>query len=126
MRLLAASDDRVICPEVSVARSFYGRLVGLMGRRALEEGEGLYLPGTKSIHMLFMRFPIDCLFLGKADDDGLMQVVSVRRSLPVWTGVVWYVRGARGVVEMSAGAIDAAGVRAGDLVRFEEAARPTR
>ena len=35
-------------------------MVGLMGRERLDPGDGLYID-SNSIHMLFMRFPIDRL-----------------------------------------------------------------
>jgi len=40
-----------------------------MGRGTLASDEALYLP-VNSIHMLFMRFPIDALFLDAADAAG--------------------------------------------------------
>ena len=42
---------------------------------------GLWLTGTNGIHMMFMRFPIDAVFLGKPDPgrDGARTVVSVHR-----------------------------------------------
>jgi uncharacterized membrane protein (UPF0127 family) len=98
-----------------------------MGRRSLAPGEGLWLPTDVSIHMLFMRFPIDAVFLAPsdsgADGEPAWRVVAIRERLRPWTGVVWYVRGARGCLELEAGAAARAGLRAGDLVRFE--ARPT-
>jgi uncharacterized membrane protein (UPF0127 family) len=118
LSLLRADDDRLICPRVAVARSFVGRLRGLMGRAALAPDEGLYLPGTNSIHMLFMRFPIDCVFLGNETDGGARPVVAMRRRLPPWRGVVWYVPKAKGAVEMPAGALDEAGLEVGQLVRL--------
>ena len=41
--------------------------MGLMGRRALPAGDGLWLPSSNGIHMFFMRFPIDAVFLARAD-----------------------------------------------------------
>lgn len=90
-----------------------------MGRRDLPAGEGLYLPGTSSIHMFFMRFPIDCLFLSRPAEDGSRRVVALRHSLPPWRGVVWYVRGAEGVVELPAGTLAAHGVEVCDTVRLD-------
>jgi len=109
----------VIVEHIEVAASFVGRLRGLMWRRDLPEGEALLLPGTNSIHMLFMRFPIDCLFLGRPEVDGTQRVVSVRRKLPRWRGVVWYVRRGRDVIEMPAGTLDATNIQVGDAVRLE-------
>ena len=90
-----------------------------MGRDSLLAGSGLWLPDSNGIHMMFMRFPIDAVFLGKADARGARPVVALRRALRPWTGVVWYVRGAHGVIELPVGRIDASGVQIGDVVRLE-------
>jgi uncharacterized membrane protein (UPF0127 family) len=104
--------------RIEVASSFLARGRGLMGRGSLPDGEGLYLPGTNSIHMLFMRFPIDCLFLGAPRPDGSREVVDVREHLAPWRGVVWWARGAKGAVELPQGAVARAGFAVGDRVRL--------
>ena len=86
---------------------------GLIGRDGLPAGDGLLLE-TNSIHMLFMRFPIDALFLAAPEVDGTRRVVAVRPDLPAWRGVVWYVRGAKAVIELPAGTLAQHDVRAGD------------
>ncbi len=118
---LRTTDGHAPSWRLSVASSWPARARGLIGRPALAEGEGLYLPGTNSIHMLFMRFPIDCMFLGAPRADGSREVVGVREHLAPWRGVVWWVRGARSAVEVAAGSVAAAGVRRGDVVRLEPA-----
>ena len=90
-----------------------------MGRRDLPAGHGLWLAGTNGIHMFFMRFPIDAVFVGKARGDGVRPVLAVRRALPPWTGVVPLVRGADGVLELPAGTIDATGTQPGDALRID-------
>ncbi len=95
------------------------RLRGLMGRSHLAADQSLYLVGTNGVHMLFMRFPIDCIFLGEAQRDGSRPIVALRHRLLPWRSVVWYVRGAKGAVELPAGTLDEADLRVGDLVRFE-------
>ncbi len=109
----------VLAARLELGTSLWARFRGLMGRRALPLGAGLWLGGTNGIHMLFMRFPIDAVFLGKARGDGLRTVLAVRRALPPWTGVVPLVRGADGVLELPAGTIDATGTQAGDEIRLE-------
>jgi uncharacterized membrane protein (UPF0127 family) len=103
---------------VDVAQSWVSRLRGLIGHGSLGAGDGLYFPGTNGIHMLFMRFAIDCVFVGSESPDGTREVVAVRPNLRPWTGVVWFVRGARGAVEVAAGSAASVGVKAGDRVRL--------
>lgn len=102
--------------RLHVADSFLGRMRGLMGRSGLASGEGLFLPGTNSVHMLFMRFAIDCIFVGGPRADGARLVVGISECLAPWRGVVWWVRRAQGAIEVPAGAARDAGIRIGDLV----------
>ncbi len=125
LRLRRTGDDAVVCHRLMMGTSFLQRFLGLMGRASLPEGEGLYLPAS-SIHMMFMRFPIDALFLASSGADGARRVVGMRHHLPPWRGVVLPVRNAEGVVELPAGTLERLGVRIGDEVVFEAdgAAKP--
>ena len=113
---LRAGDGPHTRYQVEVAGSWWARARGLIGRRSLSENEGLLLPGTNSIHMLFMRFPIDCVFVSAPRPDGSREVVGIRERLAPWRGVVWWVRGAKAAVELPAGAIAKSGIRIGDPV----------
>jgi uncharacterized membrane protein (UPF0127 family) len=93
--------------------------MGLMGRPSLAHGAGLWLPDSNGIHMMFMRFPIDAVFLGRADAGGSRPVVGLRRALRPWTGLVPLVRGAHGVLELPVGAIEASGTELGDLIALD-------
>jgi uncharacterized protein len=118
MQLRRHGDGAVLCGRLVLGESFGRRFMGLMGRASLDEDEGLWLP-TSSIHMLFMRFPIDALFVGRADSEGHRSVVGVREELPPWRGLVLPVRGAQGVIELPAGTLARHGVSVGDEVAFE-------
>ncbi len=124
LRLRREGDHAVICDELVLGESFMQRFMGLMGRATMPGGEGLYLP-TNSIHMMFMRFPIDALFVSREDAEGRRSVVSLRPELPAWRGIVMPVRGAEGVVEMPAGTLERLGVTEGDTVVFEAAPQLT-
>ena len=109
--------DTVLAERVEVARSFWARFMGLMGRRALAPGHGLFMTGN-GIHMFFMRFPIDAVFLAKPANGGARRVVSVHRGVRPWIGLVPLVLGADGVLELPVGAIDASATVPGDSVRL--------
>jgi uncharacterized membrane protein (UPF0127 family) len=102
-----------------VAASLWSKFRGLMGRPSIAPGEGLWLPGSNGIHMMFMRFPIDAVFLGRPAADGSRPVVAARRSLAPWTGVVWLVRGADGTLELPVGSIERTHTQVGDRVQLE-------
>ncbi len=107
-----------LADRLEVGASLWARFMGLMGRASLPAGDGLWLPGANGIHMMFMRFPIDAVFVARPDPDGGRRVVSIHRRLRAWSGLVPFVRGAHGVIELPVGAIDASGTVAGDVVVF--------
>ena len=102
---IQASDGRVVCERCGIADRWWLRLRGLLGRSELHAGDGLLLRPAGSIHMAFMRFPIDAVFC-----DRELVVVDVVRGLKPWRAAGR--RGAKVVIELADGA--AAGVEAGD------------
>ena len=112
-----------IAERLEVADSLWAKFMGLMGRRDLEPDAGLWLTDSNGIHMMFMRFAIDAVFLGDPDPGraGARPVVSVHRGLRAWTGLVPLVRGAHGVLELPVGTIERSGTAVGDLVVLEPA-----
>ena len=117
------SRSTVLATRLETAGGAWGRLMGLMGRASLDESGGLWLSGTNGIHMMFMRFPIDAVFLGRPDPalGGAQVVMSVHRGLRAWTGLVPLVRGAHGVLELPVGTIKRTGTLVRDLVILEPA-----
>ena len=106
--------------RLETARSLWSQFMGLMGRRVLPAGDGLWLPGTNGIHMMFMRFPIDAVFVTKADADGVRRVRSVHRNVKAWTGLIPHITAAHGVLELPVGTIDGSATQVGDRVEIVE------
>jgi len=115
--------DTTVAGRVTSAGTFWTSFRGLMGRASIDPDEGLWMPGVTSIHMFFMRFPIDCAFLGSEAPDGTRPVIAVRHRLPPWIGLVWTVRGARGVLELAPGTLERSGTQVGDRLAFAAARR---
>jgi uncharacterized membrane protein (UPF0127 family) len=105
---LSTSNGTTVAGDVTVAATPWTRFMGLMGRRELPAGEGLCLRPCSSIHMFFMRIPLDAVFL---DKDGV--VVRMYPSLRPWR-VTRVVGKAKACIELPAGTLAAAGVRVGD------------
>jgi len=82
---------------------------GLLGRASLDRDEGMLFRPAGSIHMFFMRFAIDAVFL-----DRDLVVVDVVPNLKPWRMASR--RGAKVVVELAEGA--AAGLRPGDQLQL--------
>ena len=109
----------VLAADLESADSLWAKFIGLMGRRSLAAGGGLWLPESNGIHMMFMRFAIDAVFVGKPDAAGARPVLSIHERLPAWRGLVPLVRGAHGVLELPVGTIAASGTAVGDRITLD-------
>jgi uncharacterized membrane protein (UPF0127 family) len=107
----AASDGRIVCERCYVAATFLSRLVGLLRKPSLDPREGLLLTRAAAVHTLFMRFPIDVVFL-----DRERRVVAVSERLRPWRHTSC--PGARAVLELPADAWKRSGCRVGDALRY--------
>jgi uncharacterized membrane protein (UPF0127 family) len=114
-RLEREADGAVVAARVELARTFGKRFLGLMGRAGLAPGAALWLEPESSIHMMFMRFRIDAVFL---DAQGV--VLKVVKGLRPWIGVA-ACSGSTAIVELAAGEADRAGLAAGDRLRLRAA-----
>jgi uncharacterized membrane protein (UPF0127 family) len=104
---LERQDGSPLCERCLLAETPLTRLKGLLGRRELRPGEGLLLRPASSIHMFFMRFPIDAVWVDKD-----LTVLNVSHDVAPWK--VAACRGAKGVVEIPAGEASRRGVEPGD------------
>ena len=109
----------VLAQRVEAAASLWAKFLGLMGRPSLDAGAALWLPESNGIHMMFMRFAIDAVFLGRPGADGARPVVSVHERLPAWRGLVPLIRGAHGVLELPVGTIAATSTTVGDRIALD-------
>lgn len=101
--------DNVLADKVKLADSFIKRFMGLMGKKALENGEGLLL-NTSSIHCFFMKITIDAVYISKN------MTVLGKETVKPWRVGHWF-SGTKHILELGAGA--AMSVSAGDPVKFE-------
>ena len=111
----------VLATRLETADGLWAKFMGLMGRASLDPDAGLWLPDSNGIHMMFMRFPIDAVFVGRPDAavGGARPVVSVHPGLRAWIGLVPLVRGAHGVLELPVGTITRTGTVPGDHIVLE-------
>ena len=102
----------VVCENGVVAATAWSRSKGLLGRAGLGEQEGLWIQPTSSIHMWFMRFPIDVVW---AAGDG--RVLKLVENIRPWR--MSFCRGAKVALELPVGAIARSGVQVGDHLVIE-------
>jgi len=111
-RRLETDDGRLVAGHVEIAATPWRRFMGLMFRRQLPEGHGLALAPCNSIHMFFMRIPLDVAFL---DGDG--RVLRAYHGIRPWR-VSRIVRGAKAAIELPAGTLHAAAIDRGAVLRL--------
>jgi hypothetical protein len=111
-RVTNDSRGTILGDRIRVARSTLERTVGLLRTPQLGRGEGLWIERSPSIHMFFMRYAIDAVFVAA---DG--RVAKIVPNLKPWR-VVWWARGARDCLELPAGAVAASGTRVGDRLEL--------
>jgi uncharacterized protein len=100
----------ILAEEVVWATTMWSRARGLIGG-TLPSGRALVIEPTKQIHTFFMTFPIDVVFC-----DSGWTCLHVISNMQPWKVSRW-VRGARAVIELPAGA--AARVQAGERLEIQ-------
>jgi uncharacterized membrane protein (UPF0127 family) len=100
--------------SVARAKTAFDRIVGLLRVSNLASEEGLWLRPCSAIHTLGMRTPIDVILL-----DGKSAVVALCprvRPNRLWLSH----RGAKSIIEMGPGFLDAAPIAVGDELALIE------
>ena len=93
--------------SVKVANRFYLRFCGLMFKKSIDQNSGLLLIPCSSIHMFFMRFAIDAVYLDRS-----FRVVG-KETISPWK-IGKFFKGTHAVLEFPAG--KAGGIQIGDLL----------
>ena len=103
--------EKCLADRVAAADTFFARFRGLMLRRSLRDGEGLLLTDCPRIHCMFMRFPIDAVYLDRSF------TVTGKETVRPWrTGR--YFRNTVHVLELKENGAE--GITAGDRITAEE------
>jgi uncharacterized protein len=100
---------QVLASAVEVAGTSETRRRGLLGRDGLEPSAALIIAPCSAIHMFFMRFAIDAVFV---DRDG--RVRKIVHDLQPWRIAIAF--GAYAVIEMASGAVARSDVEVDDLL----------
>ena len=98
----------LIASSVEMAQNPWQRMKGLLGREDLPKGQALVIPGCQSIHMFFMKFPIDVVFCDRQNRViGLCQNIRPFALSPVFFKAAY-------AIELPAGTIQDTQTQAGD------------
>ncbi len=112
MRATNVTRNRLVANQVSVADTFLRSVIGLIGRKRLPEGHGLWIPHCGSVHTFWMRFPIDVVFLNNE-----RTVVHLVENMAPFR-VSRHLGQARSILELPVKAIQSSRTELGDRLEF--------
>jgi uncharacterized membrane protein (UPF0127 family) len=104
------TQNRVLVGNCRIARSFFSRFMGLMGRKSLPADEAILFPKCNSVHTMFMRFPIDVVLV-----DAQGRVVGVDVAMKPWR-MMMPRKNTKHIIELPANRSEELGIRAGVLL----------
>jgi uncharacterized protein len=117
LRVLNVTRGTVLATCLEVADSGAKRNKGLLGRKGLAPGAGLWIIPCESVHTFFMQFPIDLVYLDRKN-----RVRKVRGSVPAWRMSACLT--AHSILELPAGVIRETQTECGDTLEFSPATLP--
>lgn len=100
-----------IMKDVGMTETFAERFLGLMGKSGMDL-EALLINPCTSIHMFFMKMPIDAVYLNKSDC-----IIAVEKELKPWS-IGGFHKGTASVMEMPSGEADRIGLFCGEVLSF--------
>lgn len=111
LRAVNVGRSTEIATSVEVANSSAARSKGLLGRRGLGPGEGLWIVPCESVHTFGMKFPIDLVYLDREH-----RIRKIRKRVHPWRISACFT--AHSVLELAAGAIGEGDAEPGDIIAF--------
>ena len=103
--------NSILATRLTLADTPKTRERGLLGREGLAPGEGLWIIPCQAIHMFFMRFSIDLIYI-----DRQKRVRKVKSNIAPWRISVCLA--AHSVLELPVGIVRETGTRRGDLLEI--------
>jgi uncharacterized protein len=117
MQVKNLTRQTVLASCLEVADSGAKRNKGLLGRKGLAAGGGLWIMPCESVHTLGMQFSIDLVYL-----DRKLRIRKVRSNVAPWRISACF--SARSVIELPAGTIRNTQSKPGDIVEFSARSYP--
>ncbi|HTW88937.1 MAG TPA: DUF192 domain-containing protein [Candidatus Binataceae bacterium] len=118
LRAINQTRGVVLCARLEQAGGVAGKSRGLLGRDRLDDDAGMLFEAGRLepfmwMHMFFMRFAIDIVFIDRHD-----RVVRISHQLKPWrvSAPVWR---ARRALELASGAARRTGTQVGDRITLE-------
>ena len=112
VRVMNSRAGRELGARICMADGWLTRLRGMWGRPEPGPGEGLFLTPCSSVHMYWMRFPLDVAFLDRSGT-----VVAIYPSLAPGSRTRWH-RNAAHALELRGGALSESSTVVGDQLMW--------
>lgn len=110
-RVANPNRNTLLASRLMVADTGGKRRKGLLGRRQLLAGEGLWIVPCESVHTFFMQFPIDLIYL-----DRHHRIRKLRSGVVPWRISACF--SAYSVIELPSGTIHDSQTIVGDTLEF--------
>jgi len=111
MKVTNLSSKMVVADRAQVASHGAARRKGLLGRKGLDSGEGLWILPCEAVHTFGMQFAVDLVYL-----DRNHKVKKVRSAVPAWR--LSACLSAHSVLELPAGTVLATQTKRGDQLEM--------
>lgn len=110
MRITNTTKETILADNCKIADTFFTRFMGLMGKDGLSKRSGLLITPCNSIHMFFMKFPLDVVFI-----DTNYKVVHLEENIVPWrvSKIIWE---SASVIELPIGTIKESRTEIGDIL----------
>jgi hypothetical protein len=111
LKVFNATRKVELADRVEIAGTGAKRSKGLLGRRSLDVGEGLWIVPCEAVHTFWMQFSLDLVYLDRKN-----RIRKIKRNVPPWrlSGCLT----AHSVLEFSAGSIHEENAQPGDQLEF--------
>jgi hypothetical protein len=112
VRILNQTRNTVLADNAILANTVISGMVGLLKHRSLPDGEGMLITPCRSIHMFFMKFAIDVVFINRKNI-----VVGLVRNIQPFRISPYFWRASAGI-ELPPGTIDKTKTQLGDQINY--------
>ncbi|MBF0385223.1 MAG: DUF192 domain-containing protein [Candidatus Omnitrophica bacterium] len=114
MKIFNLTRQKTIASHGKTADTFFSRMKGLLGTKRIGQNEALIITRCKSIHMFFMSYSIDAIFVDEGNE-----VVGLVKNIKPWHLSPVFLRSSF-VIESCPGIITLTQTALGDKIKLEE------
>ncbi|MDP8265712.1 MAG: DUF192 domain-containing protein [Candidatus Aceula meridiana] len=114
MKIINLTQKNILSDSALSADGFFARAKGLLGKKNLDKGEALVISHCQSIHMFFMQFAIDAVFVSRDNVVvGLCKNIKPFRLSPIFLKASF-------AIELPSGVVNSTQTHLGDKISIEE------